>query len=286
MDKFKLPLPQINESINNEIFCDKEHPFIIIKTQECVDFCDLILFFAELCKYKYNTKIEEDNSEKKRDEEIEMQNKILENLEKGLTKENYETSNIKNGNDEIITIKNMTITLISIENQKENNNENVNTTTINLGNCEELLRQAYNISNEQKIYIKKIDVAQKGFKIPFVKYDVYSKLNGNNLVKLNLSVCKNSKLEISIPIDIIENLDKLNTSSGYYNDICYKTISDYGTDIILKDRREEFINENKAVCQDECDFTNYDYKNKRAICSCNVKEFSNDYNDMIIDKKN
>ena len=82
----------------------------------------------------------------------------------------------------------------------------------------------------------------------------------------------------------MESLDKLNTSSDYYNDICYISTSDSGTDIILKDRKEEFIKGNKTVCQEGCDFSDYDYQNKKAQCSCDVKESSSSYADMIIDK--
>ena len=48
-----------------------------------------------------------------------------------------------------------------------------------------------------------------GMKIPKVIFDVYCKLNDTNLIKLDLSVCENSRVEISIPIKITENLDNL-----------------------------------------------------------------------------
>ena len=156
---------------------------------------------------------------------------------------------------------------------------------INLINCENLLREAYYISDEEKIYMRKIDVIDEGYDIPYVKYDVYSKLNGSSLVKLNLTICKNSKVDIFIPIAISESLDKLNTSSGYFNDICYISSSNSGTDITLKDRKEEFIEGKKEICQEGCDFTDYDYNNKKAQCSCDVKESSNNYADMKFDEE-
>jgi len=67
-----------------------------------------------------------------------------------------------------------------------------------------------------------------------VEYDVYAKLFGHNLIKLNLTVCENSKISISIPIIINENIDIYNSSSGYYNDICYTSTSEDGTDILKK----------------------------------------------------
>ena len=122
-------------------------------------------------------------------------------------------------------------------------------------------------------------------KIPKIEYDVYSKTNENKLEKLNLSICDHSKISLYIPIKITENIDKLNISSGYYNDICYTSTSDSGTDISLKNRKQEFIYGNKTVCQEDCDFSDYDYIKQRAKCSCKVKESSSSsYNNMKIDK--
>ena len=121
--------------------------------------------------------------------------------------------------------------------------------------------------------------------IPKIEFEIYYKLNGNNLKKLNLSYCSNSKIDISIPVKIIEkDIDKYNSSSGYYNDMCYITISDGGTDITLKDRKDEFLDNNKTLCQENCLFSEYNYKIKKARCSCDVKEFPTKYENMKIDK--
>ena len=177
----------------------------------------------------------------------------------------------------------MIVTFTTTQNQK--NNLNNNKTCIDLGGCEKLLRKYYNLTNNETLYMKIIEVIQKGMKIPKIEYDIYNKLNGTNLIKLNSSICKNSKIYFSIPIEITDdNLDKLNSSSGYYNDICYTTKSESGTDIILKDRKEEYIK--KTVCQDDCDFSDYNYTSKRANCSCNFTEssFSFAYMKINIDK--
>ena len=134
------------------------------------------------------------------------------------------------------------------------------------------------------MYMKIIDVKQEGMKIPKIEYEVYSKLNGTNLIKLNLSYCENTKIDIFIPIKLNGNLDIFNSSSGYYNDLCYTANSDYGTDITLNDRKKEFKENNKTVCQDDCIFSQYNYKNQIAKCSCDVKESSTSFSDMHIDK--
>ena len=151
------------------------------------------------------------------------------------TSKKYDTSNIDKGNDEIIDIKKIKVILTTSKSQKNNINSNI--TTIELEECENSLRQAYNISNNNTIYIKMLEISQEGMRIPKIEYDIYSKLNGENLIKLNISTCKNNKISLSIPVNNIDNIDKLNSSSGYYNNFCYTATSDNGTDITLKDRK-------------------------------------------------
>ena len=193
------------------------------------------------------------------------------------------TSNIDNGQAEVFEKDNMKITLTSTTNN--NNKTNNNVTTISLGPCESKLRLYYNISKEENLYLKQIEVIQTGMKVPKIEYDVYCKLNGSNLVKLDKSICSDIKVEIFIPLIITESIDKLNSSSGYYNDICYIATSESGTDISLKDRKEEFINKNKTVCQEDCDFSEYDFNTNNAKCKCKVKESSKSFADMNINKE-
>ena len=96
-------------------------------------------------------------------------------------------------------------------------------TKIDIGDCETKLRNFYHIPDNETLYMKKIDIIQEGMKTLKVEYDIYAKLFGKNLIKLNLTVCSKSKVSISIPIVLTEHIDKYNSSSGYYNDICYTT---------------------------------------------------------------
>ena len=218
-----------------------------------------------------------------KEEEIKYYDLILDNIENSFISEDYDTSDLDNGNEQVIETEQITITFTTTNNQKNNINNN-NMTVIDLGECEILLRKYYNISNNETLYMKKIDRIQEGLKITKVEYDVYSKLSGTILQKLNLSVCQNTKISLSVPIKLNENLDIFNTSSGYYNDICYTAKSESGTDILLKDRKDEFIKGNKTVCQDDCDFTGYNYTTTKAKCSCKVKESSKSFEDMNIDQ--
>ena len=225
------------------------------------------------------------NGTESREEEIKFYDNILSSFEDIFTSNIYDTSDIDNGKEQILNTGKIKMTFTSIENQKNNIKNNLNNvTTIDLGQCEEKLRQAYNIPDNEKLYMKKLDIMQDEMNTLKVEYDVYAKLSGKNLIKLNITVCENSKISISIPIVINENIDKYNSSSGYYNDICYTTTSEDGTDILLKDRQKEFINKDKVVCQEDCDFSEYDYETFVAKCSCDVKECSESYADMSINK--
>ena len=146
--------------------------------------------------------------------------------------------------------------------------------SIDLGKCEKVLKDYYNISYNDTLYMKKIDFKQEGLDITKVEFDVYYKSPENKLEKLNKSICKNNSIYLSVPIVINKDIDKLNTSSGYFNDICYASTSNSGTDITLKDRQKELIESKNIVCQENCEFSDHNYTTHRANCSCKVKESS------------
>ena len=187
-----------------------------------------------------------------------------------------------NGLDEHINAEKLLITFTTLQNQKNNIYNNM--TTIDLGECETLLRNFYNITNNETLYMKKMDIHQEGMSTVKIEYDVYTKLFGNKLIKLNLSICEQSKISIKIPFKLTQHIDKYNSSSDYYNDICYTTTSQDGTDISLKDRQKEFIDKDKIICQENCDFLEYNYDTLVAECSCKVKECSKSFADMNINK--
>ena len=90
---------------------------------------------------------------------------------------------------------------------------------------------------------------------------------------------------MSIPVVLNDDLDKVNQSSNYYNHIYYTYTSEDGTDISLSDRKKDFVNNNLTVCEEDCDFTSYNYTTGKAICSCKVKVNSTTkIGDIIIDK--
>lgn len=121
--------------------------------------------------------------------------------------------------------------------------------------------------------------------IPRTEYEVYYKSDINKFETLDLEICKGIKINKSVSINISNSdLDKYNSSSAYYNDICYTTSSDNGTDIILSDRRNEYINNNMSVCEVDCVFTAYDPETREAICSCPIATSVSHVSDNKLDK--
>ena len=57
-------------------------------------------------------------------------------------------------------------------------------TNINLDECELLLWNFYNLTNNETLYMKILEIRQEGMKIPKVEYDVHCKLFDSKIVKL------------------------------------------------------------------------------------------------------
>ena len=69
-----------------------------------------------------------------------------------------------------------------------------------------------------------------------------------------------------------------NSSDPFYNDICFKFSSEVnGKDVILKDRRNEYY-VNITFCEDNCEYSYFDYVNVKVVCNCQpiseIEEFN------------
>jgi hypothetical protein len=127
-----------------------------------------------------------------------------------------------------------------------------------------------------------MDINIEGFLSSIVEYEVYHPISK---IQLNLSYCQNISIEIQVPVSINEEeVDKYDPSSEYYNDICSTSKSDNGTDIILSDRKDEYINNNLSLCENDCTFNGYDSDTKKAKCECFTKVEINYISDIISDE--
>ena len=98
-------------------------------------------------------------------------------------------------------------------------------------------------------------------------------------------MCSDINLNKTVNADIQGNMDRYNKNSPYYNDICYLSDSENGVDISLSDKKEDFINNNLGICEDECDLISYNYETKKAVCSCSIKTEISLMNNIKKDKE-
>ena len=242
---------------NNLCICPISLPYE--KKSECVETCKASEFLNQECKINNkNNKNAQDN--------------IVNNIKTAISSGDLNSilSNVKDGEkkDYIIQDSDATYQITSSDNQ--NNYEYNNISSILLGDCEQKLKIKYGINENEALIIFKIDIREEGLKIPIIEYEIYNPIT---LEKLELDCCKDTTIGISIPVSIDEDfLFKYNSSDDYYNDICYSYTTENGTDIVIKDRQNEFINNNMSLCESNCEYTNYNTSNKKALCQCKAKD--------------
>ena len=235
-----------------ETNCTKERPFLL-NGIKCVSNCTIRQRQNKFCITSYIS-IKEEN--------YEIIDRIISQTRNELTK-NFNES-VVNGNK--INERGVNITITRIKQEKENDYY------INLSICEEKLIDYYKIlPKNESLYLLRIDVKQIGMRVPSFEYEVFYPLYDNNLFKLDLSICKGIQIYEIIPQNLSDIVDKYNSSSPYYNDICHITDSDSAYDIALPDKKENYVDNNMGICEINCDFIYYNYETHKAICSCGVK---------------
>ena len=160
--------------------------------------------------------------------------------------------------------------------------DNLNFSSIDLGQCENILRQRNNISNDNSLFILKMDIKNIETKSTYVQYEIYDSFT---LKRLKLDYCKNLNLKIilyvpaqldSTCVSLYENLKKwgynlFDSGDPFYHDVCTLFTNQFGTDVIIEDRRKDYYlpYNTLQLCQEGCDFNSYDKLIKKAECYCN-----------------
>ena len=227
------------------------------------DECNLKNFLNKKCKI--NNQNDKNNEAKLKDEIIyNIRNEIMsgDSIDELI-------KNLYNGDkrDLIIEDDNIIYQITSTESQESNNN--INISTINLGECGKILKKENNISQNQSLLIFKIDYFQEGSSIPIIGYEFYNPLTKK---QMNLDSCKNTNIKLNIPVDIKEDiLYKYDPENEYYTDVCNPSTTESGTDILLNDRHNEFNTNNMSLCQKNCNYSEYNSDNKKAVCIFRIK---------------
>ena len=141
------------------IICGETQPFEI--NENCSSNCNTLDFFNNICTINnQNINIKENMVNTITNEIIDGSvNELLSKVNKD--KKNYF---VKNNNTEIFHIT-------STYNQKNNDYNNVS--VIDIGKCEEILKEKYEINMNETLTIFKVDFYIENYMIPITEYEIY-----------------------------------------------------------------------------------------------------------------
>ena len=238
-------------------------------SNECAKTCKLSEFFNNECILVIdNFKAQKNNI-----------HNIIKEIENNVNAPYIEK--VKNKDEIIIREKNLIYQLTSSENEN-NKYFSGNISIIKLGECENLLKDKYDIPKNDILIIFKYEYLYPDLLIPYIGFEVFHPYTGK---KLDISICETATINYYIPVNIKENeLYKYNKSSDYYEDRCTPATTENGTDIILYDRKYEFNNNHLSLCAKGCNLIQYNSTTKNALCECNVKNNPIEL-DSLIDKQ-
>ena len=150
---------------------------------------------------------------------------------------------------------------------------------IDIGKCEEIIKKKFNIS--ESLIILKTDIKNDDSTATYVQYEIY---NPYNLEKIELDICNDTKTTIKAPTKLEDEAKLLydnmqeqgynlfNSSDSFYNDICTRYTTEYGTDMIISDRKKILAKYNDVpLCQVNCTFVSYNSTTNMTTCICPMK---------------
>ena len=253
-----------------EIICPYNAPFILINEQQCVSSCSIMERSQKLCIT---------NNAGNRTN-LQIQEIIHDDISTDLSnKFNY---SIISDNYSIIIEENETIyEIISSQNK---NNKNTLTSNIDFGRCESMLKDYYDIDQNEPLYILKMDAYIEGKIGPTVVYEIFYPIeNSINLVQLDISICEGERIGISYTKEL-ENPELYDKNNPIYSDICHPYSSVDGLDMTLSGKQKDYANNNKSLCEENCEYVGYDKEEKLVKCNCDIKDSSVMISDIKTDK--
>jgi len=202
----------------------------------------------------------------------------------------YNLKNISENNHTISISPGISVNVYTTKNDNNFTSTHSNLSIIYLNECEGLLLDYYNLTNDTILYIIGIDSPNKNksYVVNVYNYGVFLE-SGYQLDHIN--VCKDSSITISTPIKDSDSIkleeaayfsnlghgyDIYDINNTFYNDICSPASID-GNDITLRDRLKDFYPSEYNLCNESCEYNSTDLANQRFICVCDLVYNYSDY---------
>ena len=159
----------------------------------------------------------------------------------------------------------------------------------NFENISDLLIKNNSEDINGDILIFKADIKRNDTISTQVEYQLYYSDKDKINEKLILTE-KNEDLKVFVYVPVTLSEDQLtklkelkdqginifDSSSPFYLDVCHKFTTQNKEDMFLEDRKKEYYI-NESFCESGCNFKEYDYNTKRALCECEFKENTENY---------
>ena len=188
------------------------------------------------------------------------------------------------GEDITIEAKDNFFYKITTSDKEMNDIEGINQNTIpmtkiDLGECENLLKDYYLKNRNVSLIIVKFEKITNISSERILQYEVYEPFNKT---KLDLSICDKTPIITYTPVVLSKELlnlyneikdsgyDLFNIESSFYKDICTPFTSSNGTDVSLADRKNHYFNNDEIMCQPNCKFSDYSIETKLLKCECDI----------------
>ena len=203
-------------------------------------------------------------------------------------KYNYLVNNIANQNHQIFQLNNANFQISTLKEQLNNPKE---VSSVDLGDCEKLIKGREGLRETDQLIILKLDIRDPISNAINVQYEIF---NPYTYRKISLDICKSIPIKINTPviinetlIDLIDSLkdegyDIFDLKDRFYNDICATYTANNGQDITLSGRKNRIYDsvKNVSLCQNGCEFESFDTKTSQSNCKCKVQE-SNTVTDLF-----
>ena len=253
-----------NKSIcfKKTFLCPEDYPFLIKSTHECKASCSYSELYSKDCVFSQVTEIiyKELKEDVIKTYPIDGESLVIE------AEEEY--------------VFQLTSSLNEVNSLKRIKANGYNLSMMDLGHCEDLLKQTNGIDLDTPLIILKFEKLTNIASEKNIQYEIFNPINKT---KMDLSICQSNPFNIYIPIVLSEKTQNLYedlADSGYnlfdindpfYQDICSTYESENGTDVPLSDRKNDFYSANETMCQINCNYSNYSFESAYLKCKCNVE---------------
>ncbi len=153
---------------------------------------------------------------------------------------------------------------------------------IDLDNCMKAIRIENRLPSNYPLIVVLLNIHRNENENSQLEYGFFSELSQNKFY--SKEPCLTTKPTIIVPMESIKNINLteakkfkenginvFNESDDFYNDLCYQYSDEYGNDVTLSDRYNNYY-QNVSFCDDNCEINGYNFDLLEVNCSCKIKE--------------